>query len=237
MPVRDATIAHSRCSLSGRLGGAMLLCGIAACTPRGGTLPAATAPRPIADSLATQIDRVFEQFDRADSPGCALGVYDHGVIRYQRGYGMADVTRADPIGATTVFDLASVSKQFVAGLVALLVDDGRVSMDDDVRRWVPELPDFGARLTIGQLVHHTSGLPDNVAYRALAGGGPPATFEAALASIARRPVLNFAPGTASRTQILSTTSFASFSREQRGVQSVSLPPTAFFARSACRLRA
>lgn len=147
------------------------------------------------DTLAAAIDTQFAAFDRLDSPGCALGIYENGRVRYSRGYGMADVRRGEPLAANSVFEIASISKQFVAGLVALLADQGVLSLDDDVRKYVPELPDYGARITLDHLVHHTSGIPDFPAYQAVTGVGNPGSFLGRLAIVARRPVLDFAPGT------------------------------------------
>jgi CubicO group peptidase (beta-lactamase class C family) len=146
------------------------------------------------DPFAARIDRQFAAVDRRDSPGCAVGIYENGRIRYSRGYGMADVRRSEPLTPASIFEVASITKQFVAGLIGLLADQHLLSLDDDVRRYVPELPDFGRRITLRHLIHHTSGLPDFPAYQAVMGVATPDAFAARLAIVARRPVLNFAPG-------------------------------------------
>ncbi|MBA4125021.1 MAG: beta-lactamase family protein [Acidobacteria bacterium] len=112
-----------------------------------------------------RIDSVFQEFNRKDCPGCALAVIDHGRIIYQKGYGMANLEHNIPITPTTVFDVASVSKQFTAFAIALLARRGKLSLDDNARKYVPELPKFGKPITIRHLVHHTSGLRDYGALR------------------------------------------------------------------------
>src|SRR6185436_10937399 len=81
-------------------------------------------------------------------------------IAYEKGYGSANLEHGVPITPTTPFIMGSVSKQFTAAAIALLVEDGKLKLDDDVRKWVPELPDYGTSITIDHLVHHTSGLRD-----------------------------------------------------------------------------
>src|ERR1051326_8674186 len=88
-----------------------------------------------------QVDALFADFDRKGSPGCALAVIQDGRITYQRGYGMADLDYDTPISPASVFYIASDSKQFTAFSVALLVEQGKVSLDDPVTKYFPELPD------------------------------------------------------------------------------------------------
>ena len=120
----------------------------------------ALAQQQLADSLAPRVDAVFARFAHPDTPGCALGVYQNGAIVYSKGYGSANLEYCVPITPTTPFISGSVAKQFTAASIALLVEQGRISLDDDVRKYIPELPDYGAKITIDQLVHHTSGLRD-----------------------------------------------------------------------------
>jgi CubicO group peptidase (beta-lactamase class C family) len=112
------------------------------------------------DPLAARVDKVFEQFDKPDSPGCSLAVIKDSKILYKRGYGMADLDHDIPIKPDTVFHVASVSKQFAAMSILLLAKEGKLSLDDEVRKYIPELRDFGPKLTIRHLLHHTSGLRD-----------------------------------------------------------------------------
>ena len=113
-----------------------------------------------AQGLREQTDKVFAKWDSTASPGCALSVIRNGQIIYKRGYGMANLDHDVPITPETVFHVASVSKQFTAAAILLLAQDGKLSLDDDVRKFITELPDFGVRITIRHLIYHTSGLRD-----------------------------------------------------------------------------
>jgi CubicO group peptidase (beta-lactamase class C family) len=146
---------------------------------------------------STQVDRLFARWDRTVSPGSALAVMKDGRIIYKRGYGMADLDHDVTITPATVFHVASVSKQFTAAAVLLLEQDGKLSIDDDVRKYVPELPDFGLRITLRHLLHHTSGLRDQWDLLGLAGWRYSLdliTDEDVLALMARQKDLNFKPG-------------------------------------------
>jgi CubicO group peptidase (beta-lactamase class C family) len=146
--------------------------------------------------VTRRIDTVFARFDRPGSPGCALGVYRDGRMVYARGYGSAHLELDVPISPTTVFDLGSTSKQFTAMSVLLLAKDGKLSLDDDVRRFLPELPSYGRPITIRHLLHHTSGLRDYLTLMALAGVSYDnvTTDEDALDLIVRQRALDFTPG-------------------------------------------
>ena len=151
---------------------------------------------PAAPPWAPQVDAVFAQWDRPASPGCALGVYQDGRMAYARGYGIADLEHDSPITPDSVFYAGSVSKQFTAMAVALAIQQGRLGADDDVRRWVPELPDYGRPITVRHLVHHTSGLRDVNTLMVLAGRRDEDAFDndAVLRIVARQKALNFMPG-------------------------------------------
>ncbi len=112
------------------------------------------------ETLHAWIDSLFTPWDRPDSPGGVLAVVRDGQIVCQRGYGLANLEHGIPNTPQTVFHIGSVSKQFTAMAVALLEQEGRLSLADDVRRHVPELPDYGHTITLDHLVHHTSGLRD-----------------------------------------------------------------------------
>lgn len=143
------------------------------------------------------VDRIFAEWDKPTSPGCALGVIQQGRLVYQRGYGAANLDYDIPNSPEMVYYIGSVSKQFTAAVVALLALEGRISLADDIRTYFPELPDYGEPITIRQLVHHTSGLRDIYVLMSLAGHRIEDVFtdEEALAMIARQRELNFAPGT------------------------------------------
>jgi CubicO group peptidase (beta-lactamase class C family) len=147
------------------------------------------------DSVVRRIDGVFARYP-ADAPGCALGVFQDGRISLAKGYGLANVEYGVPITPQTPFIMGSVSKQFTAATIALLVEQGRLSLDDDVRRYVPELPDYGKRVTIDNLVHHTSGIRDFWALYEAAGTrlDDGYTVDDILTLAARQKHLNFDPG-------------------------------------------
>jgi CubicO group peptidase (beta-lactamase class C family)/lysophospholipase L1-like esterase len=148
-----------------------------------------------------RIDRLFAQWDSTGSPGCAVGVVRDGRFVYERGYGMANLDYDVPITPHTVFYVGSVTKQFTAALAAMLALDGKLSLDADIRTYLPEMPDYaktyGVPVTVAELIHHTSGIRDIYGLMELAGMRledvtPDAT---ALALIARQKELNFKPGT------------------------------------------
>jgi CubicO group peptidase (beta-lactamase class C family) len=122
-----------------------------------------------AAELASKTDQVFEKYNSTVIPGCALSVIRSGRIIYKRGYGMADLDHDVPIRPETVFHVASISKQFTDAAIVLLAQEGKLSLDDDVRKYVQELPNFGTPITIRQLIYHTSGLRDQWALLGLAG--------------------------------------------------------------------
>lgn len=148
------------------------------------------------DARTARVDSLFAQYDRADSPGCAVGIYRDGQIAYARGYGLADLERRVPITPHTVFDLGSTSKQITASSILLLAQDGKLSLDDDVRRWIPELPQYQRPITLRHLLHHTSGLRDYIGLMTMGGAriDDVTTEDDALAAIVRQRELNFAPG-------------------------------------------
>jgi CubicO group peptidase (beta-lactamase class C family) len=116
-----------------------------------------SAPAP-GEELNRKTDQLFARWDRPDSPGCALGVIRDGRIAYQKSYGAASLEHGIPISQPTVFDTGSMSKQFTAAAVLMLAERGKLSLDDDIRKYLPEIPDYGALVTIRHLLNHTSGL-------------------------------------------------------------------------------
>jgi CubicO group peptidase (beta-lactamase class C family) len=145
---------------------------------------------------AAAVDEVFGDFAKPGSPGCALGVYRDGQIIYAKGYGLANLEENVPITPQSVFDIGSTSKQFTAASILLLEKQGKLSVNDDVRGHIPELPDYGQKITILHLLNHTSGLRDYLTLMELAGINTDSvtTDEDALALIVRQRGLNFAPG-------------------------------------------
>lgn len=141
-----------------------------------------------AQDRTAEIDRIFS-WVAPGMPGCAVAVSHNGKVVVHRAYGLADLEHSIPITPATVFDAGSVVKQFVAASVLLLVEEGRVSLSDDIRTYIPELPDTGHKITIDHLLTHTSGVRDWTGIRPLAEGDPDA-----LTLALRQRGLDFAPG-------------------------------------------
>ena len=145
---------------------------------------------------AAEVDKLFSPWARQDSPGCALAVIHNGKTVHKRGYGMADLEQGVPIKPTTIFNIASVSKQFTVFLIMLLAHAGLLSLDDAVRTHVPDVPDFGKKITIRHLISHTSGLREDWNLLTLSGwrGEDVITREDVFSLIRRQKSLNFDPG-------------------------------------------
>lgn len=143
-----------------------------------------------------QIDAIFSAWDSTSSPGCAVAVTRGGKPEYTRGYGMANLEYDAAITPESIFHVASVSKQVTAVSVALLARDGRLSLDDDIRRYLPELPDYGTPIRIRHLIHHTSGLRDQWDLLRLADWRTDdlITEDDVLQIVARQRQTNFEPG-------------------------------------------
>jgi CubicO group peptidase (beta-lactamase class C family) len=111
-------------------------------------------------NLPAVADTVFQRWNSTRTPGCAVGVARGGNVLLERGYGMADLERGVPLTPETILESGSVAKQFTATAVLLLVSDGKLSLDDPARKYIPELPDYGGGrpITIRHLLTHTSGL-------------------------------------------------------------------------------
>lgn len=141
-----------------------------------------------AQDVAGEIDRMFSWATQS-TPGCAVGVARNGQVLVNRVYGMANLERGVALTPETPFDVGSVTKQFVAASILLLVNEGRISLSDDIRKYVPELPDYGHTVTIDHLLTHTSGIRDWVWLSSVTENR-----DDALTLILRQRGLNFAPG-------------------------------------------
>lgn len=144
----------------------------------------------------SKIDVIFADYAKPDSPGCSLGVYRNGSLAYAHGYGMASLELGVPITPQTVFDIGSTSKQFTAFSILLLQQQGKLSIDDEVRKFLPEITDYGKRITLRHLMNHTSGLRDYAGLFDLAGIPEQnlTNDQDALDLIVQQKALNFAPG-------------------------------------------
>lgn len=107
-----------------------------------------------------QIDAIFSQYDSNSSPGCSVGIIKNGQFAYKKSFGMANLDYEIPITANSKFEIASVSKQFTAVCIGLLAIDNKLDLDDDIRKYIPEIPDYGKIITIRHLLFHTNGLRD-----------------------------------------------------------------------------
>ncbi len=145
-------------------------------------------------ALTDSVDAMFEAWDREGSPGFALGIFKDGRIIYARGYGMANLEYDIPITPRTEFRIGSLSKQFTAMCVALLEEQGKLSLEDDIRRFFPEMPTYETPVTVDHLVHHTSGLRDYLALQGIVARGEYYDADDALAMLLRQKGLNFTPG-------------------------------------------
>lgn len=150
----------------------------------------------VATTRDGRVDQLFAAWDRPGSPGAAVAVAQNGRILYEAGYGEAQVEYGIPIEPTTIFHVASVSKQLTGFAIAMLADQRRLSLDDDIRMHLPELPDLGTTVTIRHLLHHTSGWRDQWALLGLAGWrlDDVITRDQILRLLTRQRELNFPPG-------------------------------------------
>jgi CubicO group peptidase (beta-lactamase class C family) len=151
----------------------------------------------IPDSALAKIDRAFAGLGGPEAPGCAVGLSENGRPVLTRAYGMANLEYGVPNTPETIFESGSVAKQFTAAVIVLLAQDGKLSLDDDIRKHLPELPDFGKKITIRNLLTHTSGLRDQWGLLSLRGSPPGSqvhTFATILDLASHQKALNFDPG-------------------------------------------
>jgi CubicO group peptidase (beta-lactamase class C family) len=150
-----------------------------------------------AADVAGRVDKIFQKWNRTDSPGCAMAAVKDGAIVYKHAYGMADLDHNVTLTPSTVFHVASMSKQFTAAAIVLLAQQGKLSLDDDIHKYIPELADFGSPISIRHLIHHTSGLRDQWDLLGLAGWRYSLdliTDDDVMSVVSRQKELNFKPG-------------------------------------------
>jgi CubicO group peptidase (beta-lactamase class C family) len=154
-----------------------------------------TIPALATDVHSEKVDQLFAAYDKPNSPGCSLGVVRDGKFIYRESYGAASLELGVPLTDQSVFYLASVSKQFTAASIVLAAQQGYLSLDDDVRKYIPELPDYGP-ITLRQMLHHTSGLRDFLTLVYLSGRdiSDLSSPQDVLTLIARQKGLNNVPG-------------------------------------------
>ena len=143
-----------------------------------------------------KIDSLFLDWNKPNHPGGAVGIMQNGKIVFSKAYGLASLEYLVPNSPGTIFNIASVSKQFTAMGIVLLHQQGKLSVDDDIRKHLPELPDFGEKITIRHMLHHTSGLRSLHALLGLAGwrGDDSRTNEDLNRFMKKQRDLNFKPG-------------------------------------------
>jgi CubicO group peptidase (beta-lactamase class C family) len=159
----------------------------------------ASAPAHAQDSaaVAQRVTQIFARFDSTTTPGCTIGIARDGRVMLRKGFGMSNLEYAVPLTAESILESGSVAKQFTAAAVALLQLEGKLSLEDDIRKYLPEVPDFGKPITIRMLLTHTSGLRDQWGLLGLAGNGPGSqvhTMPLILNLVSRQRDLNFPPG-------------------------------------------
>jgi CubicO group peptidase (beta-lactamase class C family) len=144
---------------------------------------------------SSRVDELFSRWDGTETPGCALAIVQDGKIVYKKGYGLANLELGVPITPRSAFYTGSVSKQFVAMSIALLIQEGKLSLIDDIRLYIPEMPEYDRPISIRHLVYHTSGIRDYLTLEGIAGIPLGQHHEAdVLELICRQKELNFSPG-------------------------------------------
>jgi CubicO group peptidase (beta-lactamase class C family) len=152
--------------------------------------------QPSDEESAKKVDEFLAQWDKNDMPGCSVGAVKDGRLVYKRAFGMANLDYDVPNTPSTVFNLASASKPFTAFSIALLAQQGKLSLDDDIRRFVPEFPKYDETVTIRHLLYHTSGIREYQALVFFSGLGADNAYsdKIILNMLARQKNLSFTPG-------------------------------------------
>ena len=187
-PLSDSSLADRTVTIATIVGATVLLATAAA------TLPAQMS----ADTTRASLDRIFSRWSSREGPGCSAAASRDGRVVYEAGYGSAMLEADVPITPASIFHAASVSKQFTAFSIQLLARDGKLSLDDDIRKYLPEIPDYGHRITIRHLLNHTSGLRDQWDLLGLARGRfeeERITEADVIDIVSRQKALNFKPTT------------------------------------------
>jgi len=158
----------------------------------GGSAQAQVLP----DSTHLKIDQLFAKWNDMTAPGCAVGIVQDDKLVYARGFGLADLENKTPNTPATVFYMCSVSKQFAGYATALLVNEGKIKLDEDIHTYLPWMGDFGKKITVRNLVNHTSGLRDDIGLAQFygLGGDGMLTQDLAIQMLKRQRTLNFNPG-------------------------------------------
>src|SRR5262245_49193317 len=151
-----------------------------------------------APEVGARVDAIFARWNSATTPGCAVGAAVGGQPVLAKAYGMADLEHDVRNTPETIFEAGSVSKQFTAASILLLAREGKLSLDDPARKYLPELPDAASPILIRHMLNHTSGLRDWGSVEAIAGWPRTSrvyTHAHVLEIVGRQHALNFPPGT------------------------------------------
>ncbi|HWY33336.1 MAG TPA: serine hydrolase domain-containing protein, partial [Nitrosopumilaceae archaeon] len=153
--------------------------------------------KPKAITAEEKVDELLAKYNNSDAPGIAVAVVKDGSVVYKKGYGIANLEYRIPITPVSVFHIASVSKQFTVFAILLLEKEGKLSLDDDIRKYIPELPDYGYKITLRNLANHTSGIREIYDLCNLIGANDNdlITNLQAFKLIINQRSLNFIPGT------------------------------------------
>jgi CubicO group peptidase (beta-lactamase class C family) len=158
-------------------------------------VPFSVVAQNLPDSMTRKIDSIFRSFT-SSTPGCAVAIVKDGAVIFQKGYGQANLEYSIPIVPGTIFHIASESKQYVAFCMLLLEKEGKLSIDDDIRKYLDYVPEFGQKITIRHLIYHTSGLRDQ--WQLLANAGwqldDVITQQHVVKLVSKQKTLNFTPG-------------------------------------------
>jgi CubicO group peptidase (beta-lactamase class C family) len=160
------------------------------------TIAGELSAQSLPDSILNKIDTLFSKWDNAQSPGCVVGIVRNDSLIFAKGYGMANLEYGVPNTPQTVYQMASVSKQFTAYAIILLAQQGKLQLDDDIRKWLPWFPDMKQKITIRNLLNHTSGIRDQWQLLAIAGTrmDDVITQEQIVKMLSKQQALNFNPG-------------------------------------------
>ena len=155
-----------------------------------------TFAQSLPDSTIKKIDKLFQMWNTTYSPGCTIGIIRNDSLIFAKGYGLANLEYAIPNKPETPFHMASISKQFTAYSIVLLARQGKLNLDDDVRKWLPWFPDLKEKITIRHLLNHTSGIRDQWQLLAIAGTrlDDVITQDQVIKILSKQEALNFKPG-------------------------------------------
>jgi CubicO group peptidase (beta-lactamase class C family) len=150
------------------------------------------------NALTDKVDELFKQWDKDDSPGAAVGIFKDGRIIYARGYGLANLEYALPWTPQTPSRIGSISKQFVGMCIAILAEQGKISLDDNIRKYIPDWPEYDGPIKLKHLMYHTSGVREYLTLVELMGkpegSGYIYTPRELVKTLSRQKELNFKPG-------------------------------------------